>query len=187
MPLVYGILAKTTRPLRRLFGSYLEIDVGWHGSFEGQAYAKAFLDYLLDLDSKKLGHHLDRHYTAEFQGSRCLRYQPGKFTRLPNRYYSFRYGGIDFIALDSNTFVEPPPIPDTEEGKQVRRQLVARKEKLERQEMQIWESTMQLDRDSSEDAERLDDYQGKLNQIGEMKRDIEKRLNKEKSPSTTNS
>ncbi|WP_036479269.1 metallophosphoesterase [Myxosarcina sp. GI1] len=182
LPLVYGILAKTTKPLRRVFGSYLDIDVGWHGSYEGQAYAKAFLDYLLDLEaSHKLGEHLDRHYTAKFQDRRCLSYQPGKFTRLPNRYYSFRYGGIDFIALDSNTFDEPPPIPDTKEGRKIRRQLEARREKLETQKQKIWQSVAQLRRDSSEeDAERLDDYQGKLNQIEEMQRDIEKRLRKEK-------
>ena len=33
-----------------------------------------------------------------------MSYRPGAFTRLPNRYYRFRYGGVDFFALDSNTW-----------------------------------------------------------------------------------
>jgi hypothetical protein len=36
-------------------------------------------------------------------------YQPGVETRLPNRYYRFRYGCADFFALDSNTLDAPPP------------------------------------------------------------------------------
>jgi hypothetical protein len=36
-----------------------------------------------------------------------LEYQPGSYTRLPNRYYHFRYGRAEFFALDSNTLLEP--------------------------------------------------------------------------------
>lgn len=35
-------------------------------------------------------------------------YEPGKFTRIPNRYYRFRMGSVDFFALDSNTLDAPP-------------------------------------------------------------------------------
>jgi calcineurin-like phosphoesterase family protein len=34
-------------------------------------------------------------------------YQPGQHTRLPNRYYRFRIGRTDFLALDSNTLDAP--------------------------------------------------------------------------------
>ncbi len=33
----------------------------------------------------------------------ALPYRPGERTRLPNRYYTFRVGQVDFFALDSNT------------------------------------------------------------------------------------
>ena len=52
------------------------------------------------------------HYSAVSDDGQenlpCLNYQPGKFTKLPNRYYSFRYGGVDFFALDSNTWKTAP-------------------------------------------------------------------------------
>lgn len=38
-----------------------------------------------------------------------LPYVPGELTRLPNRYYRFTYGSVDFFALDSNTLEAPPP------------------------------------------------------------------------------
>jgi hypothetical protein len=41
-----------------------------------------------------------------------LPYLPGSATRLPNRYYQFRYGSADFFALDSNTLEAPPPSAD---------------------------------------------------------------------------
>lgn len=39
----------------------------------------------------------------------ALPYVPGQQTRLPNRYYQFRFGCADFFALDSNTLDSPPP------------------------------------------------------------------------------
>jgi 3',5'-cyclic AMP phosphodiesterase CpdA len=41
-------------------------------------------------------------------------YLPGSHTRLPNRYYRFTYGTVDFIGLDSNTLEAPPPWEDAE-------------------------------------------------------------------------
>lgn len=46
------------------------------------------LIYLADFKHKALQQHLDDRYTAEHTGDRCLNYQPGEFTRLPNRYYA---------------------------------------------------------------------------------------------------
>ena len=124
LPLIYGALAQATWLPRRFLRSKINLDVGWHGSFQGEAYAKAFLDYLVDLKGQfHLKQHLDNHYTAQHTGDRCLRYQPGEFTRLPNRYYTFGYGGIDFFALDSNTFNQPLSIPNTQEGRKLRSQL----------------------------------------------------------------
>ncbi|MEA5617292.1 metallophosphoesterase [Cronbergia sp. UHCC 0137] len=103
VPLLYRLLSSFSLPLRRLLG-YENIEIGRFSSNQGDAYARAFLDYLAAISPAELERHLDQHYTAKSDTGRCLRYQPGKFTRLPNRYYTFRYGGIDFFALDSNTF-----------------------------------------------------------------------------------
>lgn len=180
LPLIYGVLAQATWLPRRLLKGAIDLDVGWHGSYEGDAYARAFLDYLIEIKGQvNLERYLDNHYTAQHNGDRCLSYQPGKFTRLPNRYYTFRYGGIDFFALDSNTFNEPLSIPDTEEGAAKRAKLLVRQSKLEEREQKIRTAIDQLDPDNPEDAEQLDDYYSNLEHIEESQRDIEKQLHKE--------
>ncbi|NET87861.1 MAG: metallophosphoesterase [Kamptonema sp. SIO1D9] len=177
LPLISGVLAQATWPLRRLLRTKMSFDIGWHGSHQGRTYAKAFLDYLQKIDNpNELGRHLDTYYTAKTNTGRCLRYQPGLFTRLPNRYYTFRYGGVDFFALDSNTFNAPIPIPATKEGESLRRQLIRRLAELERKKEQIMEISAQLNSSNPDEAEQLDDYEGKLEQIEEMKLDIEKQL-----------
>ena len=180
LPLIYGILFQATWLPRRLLRGRIDLDVGWHGSDRGDAYARAFLDYLLEIQgANNLISHLDRHYTAKHQGDRCLNYQPGEFTRLPNRYYTFRYGGIDFFALDSNTFNEPFAIPDTAEGANKRAKLLTRKTKLEAREREIQAEIDQLDPNNDEDAELIDDYYAKLEHIAESQRDIDKQLNRQ--------
>lgn len=182
LPIVYGFLVQATWPLRHLLKNKIDLDVGWHGSYQGQAYAQAFLDYLIQFNNPKLLEaHLDAHYTAKIGSQRCLRYQPKKFTRLPNRYYTFRYGGIDFIALDSNTFREPQPLPETKEGDILRHQLLIQQQELERKKEQIIEKSNQLDPNNPEQAERLDDFRGQLNQIEETQQDIEKQLKHKKA------
>jgi len=186
LPLLYGILAQTTVPLRRLLRLKLNINVGLHGSSQGNAYARAFLDYLQAFeDSESLGHHLDQHYTAKTETGRCLSYQPGHFTRLPNRYYSFRYGGIDFFALDSSTFNEPQPLPATKEGDAYRRQLETRLKDLEQQRQQILEASMLLNPEKPDEAEQLDDHRTKIEHLGEIKLDIEKQLETKKTITDT--
>jgi hypothetical protein len=111
-----------TAPLRYLLRYYLDLDVGWHGSYQGDAFARAFFDYLKAVPEAQLSQHLDTHYSSRVDGGRALTYRPGQFTRLPNRYYTFRYGGIDFFALDSNTFNEPLPLADTDVGRQLLQQ-----------------------------------------------------------------
>ena len=100
-----ALLAGLTLPLRRHLQWMHDIDAGWRGSGQGEAYAHAFLDVLADIPVSQLGNHLDQHYDALWDGQRCLRYQPGINTRLPNRYYRFRHAGVDVFAIDSNTLL----------------------------------------------------------------------------------
>ena len=178
LPFIYGVLAQATWLPRRFLKGTIDLDVGWHGSDCGDAYAKAFLDYLFDIKGwANLEKHLDTYYTAQHNGDRCLLYQPEKFTRLPNRYYTFCYRGIDFFALDSNTFNQPLSIPDTPEGAILRNKLLSRQSELEDEEQKINEAIDKLDPNNSEDAEQIDDYRSKLEHIEESQRDIEKQLN----------
>ena len=180
LPLIYGALAQATWLPRRLLRGRIDLDVGWHGSDCGDAYARAFLDYLLEhKGTERLKKHFEQHYTAEHSGDRCLNYQPGKFTRLPNRYYTFNYGGVDFFALDSNTFNQPDVIPDTAEGETTRTRLLKRQRKLELREREIQAALDILDENDPEEAELIDDYYAKLDHISESQRDIGKQLNQQ--------
>ena len=181
LPLISGILAQATWLPRRLLRGRVDLDVGWHGSDCGDAYARAFLDYLADFkDRASREKHLAKYYTASHTSKTCLNYRPGEFTRLPNRYYTFRYGGIDFFALDSNTFNQPLIIPDTEEGENKRGKLLSRQKELEKREQEIQAALDKLDSHNPEDAEQIDDYYAKLEHIEESSRDIEKQLKKQK-------
>jgi Calcineurin-like phosphoesterase len=185
LPLLFGLVSATTLPLRRLLRSTLDLDVGLHGSRTGDAYARAFLDYLKALQMPgELARHLDTYYTAKTDTGRCLRYEPQRFTRLPNRYYTFRYGGIDFFALDSNTFNDPPPLPKTKEGDAHRRILEKRRDDLEQEKQEIMETATKLNPDNPSEAEQLDDLQAKLSQIEEIIVDIEKQLATDKTAVT---
>jgi len=103
VPLLYRLFTGSTLAIRRRF-NYKDFEIGWHGSNTGDAFARAFMDYLAVIPPQDLAAYLDSNYVSKSDQGRCLSYQPNKFTRLPNRYYTFRYGGIDFFALDSNTF-----------------------------------------------------------------------------------
>ncbi len=175
VPLLYRVLTGPTLQLRRLL-RYKDFEIGWHGSEQGDAYAKAFLDYLTRFNSQQLESHLDEHYTAKTDNGRCLRYEPGHFTRLPNRYYTFRYGGIDFFALDSNTINEPSPIPETPQGDIRRKALIQRRDEIDVEEQQILEEYDRLNLDNPKDAAKSDTLEAILNQINEVKIDIEKQL-----------
>lgn len=179
LPLVYGLMGGATQPLRRLLRLQLDLDIGWHGSRQGKAYARAFIDYLKQLSPDgELQRHLDKHYTAKTANGRCLQYEPGRFTRLPNRYYTFRYGGIDFFALDSNTFNAPQPLPATQEGDAYRKTLEDGLYELEQEKLQILETAAKLNAGSLHDAaeDQLDDLKAKIEQLEEVKLDIQKQL-----------
>ncbi|MDY7015713.1 MAG: metallophosphoesterase, partial [Cyanobacteriota bacterium] len=75
LPFIYGLAAQITWPLRRLLRSHIDLDVGWHGSKQGDAYARAFLDYLQAFNLPgQLERHIERHYTAKTSTGFCLRY-----------------------------------------------------------------------------------------------------------------
>ncbi|MFE4105120.1 metallophosphoesterase family protein [Almyronema epifaneia] len=184
LPFVFGAIAQTFLPVRRLLRYQLDLDVGWHGSRKGDAYAKAFLDYLLNKDGEPLARHLDRHYTAKTSTQRCLRYQPGHFTRLPNRYYSFRVGGIDFFALDSNTFNAPLPLEDLEVWQITHQQLIARRQKLLATQQSLLNQATDLEsQPDAADSDEANDLYSKVEQIEEQIRDIEKQLNADQNSS----
>jgi 3',5'-cyclic AMP phosphodiesterase CpdA len=177
LPILLSLASLTTLPIRRLLRSRLDLDVGLHGSRTGEAYARAFLDYLQAFQLPgELNNHLNQYYTAKTDTGDCLSYEPGHFTRLPNRYYTFRYGGIDFFALDSNTFNDPPPLPKTKQGDADRRILEKRREDLEQEKQQIIEISAKLRPENPIEADQLDDYHAKLSQIEEIIVDIDKQL-----------
>jgi Calcineurin-like phosphoesterase len=178
LPILLQMLSFITTPLRPLIQSRVDLDVGLHGSYQGDAYARAFIDYLKSYNLPgELIQHLDQHYTAQTTTGRCLSYIPGEFTRLPNRYYTFRYGGIDFFALDSNTFNNPEPIPQNQAGAEYRREIEKRRQNLEQEKDKILQAVTQLDLNQVDEAEQLDDSYAKVSQIEEMIVDINKQLN----------
>ncbi|MBD1875796.1 metallophosphoesterase [Nodosilinea sp. FACHB-131] len=173
LPTVVGLLSGVSGPLRYALRSYLDLDVSWRGSHQGDAYARAFLDYLKAVPETGLGAHLDAHYSSKLDDARALTYRPGEFTRLPNRYYSFRYGGIDFFALDSNTFNQPLPIANGEAGRkelqQQCQQLEVKKADLLRQ------AGVKVFTPSDEDEQ--EEITERIEAIDEQINDITKQLN----------
>ncbi|MEM1252752.1 MAG: metallophosphoesterase [Cyanobacteria bacterium P01_H01_bin.21] len=174
LPFLFGAVSALSNPIRRLLRSYIDLDIGWHGSYTGNAYAQAFMDCLINLDQTQLQAHLNNHYTAA--NGTCLRYVPGEFTRLPNRYYSFRYGGIDFFALDSNTFNVPQPIAEGKAGLDYREQLNMRQVALEKERLALLEKAARLDSNDPDQAEQIGDLSGEAEQLEEEIRDIAKQL-----------
>ncbi|MGF1517482.1 MAG: metallophosphoesterase family protein [Nodosilinea sp.] len=177
LPKLYSALVQASRPVRKLLGLNLNPNVGWRGSGVGDAYARAFLDYLKGLPKDQIATHLDRHYGPWDEQTQGLRYQPGQFTRLPNRYYTFRYGDIDFFALDSSTFNDPTPVSEHTAGSTNRQRLIAQREVVQRQQQQVIDEALQLQSTDPHAQERLDDLQAKVEQIAEMLLDLEKQIN----------
>lgn len=175
LPRLLGILSGLGGPLRYALRSYIDLDVGWHGSHQGEAFAKAFIDYLQGIPESQLEAHLNEHYDSEVTGDRCLTYRPGQFTRVPNRYYTFRYGGIDFFALDSNTFNYPLPLDHADSRDSNRQQLQARREQLIAEKTQI---LRELGKDAANPMadESHGDLTGELEELDEAIYDIDKQL-----------
>jgi 3',5'-cyclic AMP phosphodiesterase CpdA len=170
VPWFYGLLATVLAPIRHLIRHQIDLDYGHRGSQTGDVYARAFLDYLKGYDAHRLAAHVAKHYTAKSDSGRCLQYVSGRFTRLPNRYYTFQQAGVDFFALDSNTFNAPLPIPDTPKDKQFQQDLM-------RQRQHLLAQYHQLLGDRPVEPEQMSHEQyGQLEQLDEQLRDIEKQL-----------
>ncbi len=176
LPRLYSYFVQLTRPLRKALGVNLNPNIGWHGSGVGDAYARAFLDYLRALPADQLEQHLDSHYGPWQQEHQGLLYEPGRFTRLPNRYYTFRYGGIDFFALDSSTFSAPLPLLSQPSMHRNPEQLVQQRCTVERQKQEAIAEAIHLENSDPHAKERLDDLQAKIEQFDEILLDIDKQL-----------
>ncbi|MEM0980572.1 MAG: metallophosphoesterase, partial [Cyanobacteria bacterium P01_H01_bin.58] len=107
LPFPYGLMVASLQPLRKFWNVPVTRNVSLRGSASGDTFARVFMDYLKAISPTQLPNHLEQHYTTATSTGRALTYQPGQFTRLPNRYYQFNYGGIDFFGLDSSTFNRP--------------------------------------------------------------------------------
>ena len=175
-----GIVSKVLTPVRRALRRRINLDIGWHGSFQGEGFTKAFIDYLQPLSRDQLAKHLQAHYTHRHtqagKTALCLSYVPGKFTRLPNRYYSFREDGIDFFALDSNTFNAPQPLPKTPEGQAQREKIEAQRAEIEARVRSLIAESASLSMDLVEQADRAAHIYAKVEQFEEELRDIDKQL-----------
>lgn len=92
------------RGLRALAHKIFAFGVPEGGSDMGRAYMEAFVDLSTD---------------ARAATATPLTYQLGEHTKIPNRYYQYSVGGVDFFAVDSNTL--DAPAPETVDPAQVRR------------------------------------------------------------------
>ena len=171
-----GLLTMAFTPFRRLLRKRINLDVGWHGSFQGEGFAKAFMDCLDFIGPAQIADYLQQHYSSQTDTGRCLNYVPGEFTRLPNRYYTFRRDGIDFFALDSNTFNAPQPLPKTAAGRAQRETMESYRAELEERMQSLLQESGTLDVSVHEQAERADYIYAKVEQIEEELADIEKQL-----------
>ena len=176
LPLSSAAVAQTIKLFNSITRSGRYLNVGLYGSNVGETYARAFLDYTANLTPEELAQHLDSHYTAKFKDRLCLNYQPNEFTRLPNRYYSFRYGDIDFIALDSNTFNAPTPIADTKEGVKMREQLIAQLEVLNQECDRLKFDSQKLDLGNPLHQDLMNNYQTEIHQIRTRQQEIKQKL-----------
>jgi 3',5'-cyclic AMP phosphodiesterase CpdA len=179
LPLPLALLSVLTALPRRLLRPWFNLDVGWHGSFCGQAWSEAFVDGLAAVPEARLAAHLEATRTAPVDGphgQRALLYRPGRFTRLPNRYYASRWAGIDLFALDSNTFNDPlaeADDPADGQGLLLQRQaLEAEQAALLRELGGDWLAGRHDDQADDSRADAL----GQVEELEERIRDIDKRL-----------
>ena len=176
LPLVTSVVTNLFMPLRKLLRRRINLDMGWHGSHQGEGFARAFIDCLQWVPGDRLPAHLDKHYSVKTGTGRCLNYVPGEFTRLPNRYYTFRRGGIDFFALDSNTFSAPQPLPKSEAGRIKRQKMETYRIRLEAKVDALASESEALDMDIPEQAGRATRIYAKIEQLEEQIWDIDKQL-----------
>lgn len=172
-----GLLSGLSSPFKHLFRRYIDLDVGWHGSFQGDAFARAFIDYLKNIPDFRLDDYLNKHYTTITTTGRCLTYEPGIFTRIPNRYYSFCYGGIEFFALDSNTFNQPQPLSKDGEDRELQKQLEQELQKLIDEKNLLLKSRMEMYQGNQDEEDKTEEITAEVEQLDEQINDINKQFN----------
>lgn len=179
LPLPLALLSLLTALPRRLLRPWVNLDVGWHGSFCGQAWSEAFLDRLAAVPEPRLRAHLasTRGDGADGpDGERALLYRPGRFTRLPHRYYASRWAGIDLFALDSNTFNEPlAGASDPAERQELLRQRQALEAEQAALLRELGGDLLAPRHDDQADDSRADAL-GLVEELDERIRDIDKQL-----------
>ncbi|MFU8883927.1 MAG: metallophosphoesterase [Cyanobacteriota bacterium] len=173
LPLPVALLSLLTALPRRLLRPWIHLDVGWHGSFCGRAWSEAFVDQLQAVPDGQLEQHLAATRSATGGG---LLYQPGRFTRLPHRYYVSRWAGIDVFALDSNTFNNPLAGATDPPGQ---RALLQQRQALEAERaellLELGGDWLAGQHDDQADDSRADGL-GQLEELDEQIRDINKQL-----------
>ena len=68
LPRAYSVFVQLTNPIRQVLGIDLTPNVGWHGSGVGDAYARAFLDYLKRVVRRKKLEHPPRRSLRPLAG-----------------------------------------------------------------------------------------------------------------------
>lgn len=106
------------------------------GSDMGRSYMNAFVD-----------EHADTRQSA-------LAYRPGERTQLPNRYYRFSSGAVDFFALDSNTLDAPPAAGVKEIRADAARHIEALEKRARALDAELRREQRALDRERRELRER---------------------------------
>ena len=166
LSLPVALLAGLTLPLRRYLQWFDDIDAGWRGSRQGEAYARVFLDVLNQIPPARLTAHLNLHYDAVWDGQRCMRYRPSVNTRLPNRYFRFRHAGVDVFAIDSNTLITP------EKPMNNRRHLKGDLRILEERQTIIYKTIASINLDENHRDELFDELETLQEECFDLQRQI---------------
>lgn len=74
-----------------------------------RAIARELFAFSIPRGGSDMGRAYMEAFVAPPGNGAAPRYEPARETRLPNRYYRFQFGSVDFFALDSNTLDGFPP------------------------------------------------------------------------------
>jgi hypothetical protein len=100
-------------------------------------------------------------------------YRPGEATRLPNRYYRFRWGPVDFFALDSNTLEAPLPSEKRLIRAEAARKLKELEERARALDQELRRDELALERWREQQEERAARGPDRLTQAEAAAREVE--------------